>query len=146
MEAGIQSSEAPGIGIWERTIPVQVIPCFPNLNVVRMLTVLLQIELWKMLITRGGRFNSLQKVSIVGGSKLENFTWLTLVPNLEFLIVSRCPNMEKMIRQVKLGGREVSTLEERPSGENAVGAKRGNFLSSIKTPALMFFNLRLCEN
>ncbi|WCJ40585.1 Disease resistance protein (CC-NBS-LRR class) family [Euphorbia peplus] len=62
------------------------------------------------LITREGRFNSLRKVSIVNCSKLTDLTWVTLAPNLEFLNVSRCSSMEKMICQGKLSGKSPNVL------------------------------------
>ncbi|CAK7340517.1 unnamed protein product [Dovyalis caffra] len=64
------------------------------------------------LIATERSFNSLRRVSIVNCSKLEDLTWLTLAPNIEFLMISRCSNMEEIIRQEKSGQKNLKVFEK----------------------------------
>ncbi|XP_011023800.1 PREDICTED: probable disease resistance protein At5g63020 [Populus euphratica] len=63
-------------------------------------------------ITSETSFKSLRRVSIVNCSKLEDLTWLTLAPNIKFLMISRCSKMEEIIRQEKSGQRNLKVFEE----------------------------------
>ncbi|KAJ9190057.1 hypothetical protein P3X46_001291 [Hevea brasiliensis] len=75
--------------------------CLADLEFINCIN-LKELRIEESLIMRGGSFNSLRKVSLVSCSKLEDLTWLTLAPNLEFLMVSRCFNMEEIICKGKL--------------------------------------------
>ncbi|KAF9669841.1 hypothetical protein SADUNF_Sadunf13G0006400 [Salix dunnii] len=63
-------------------------------------------------ITSETSFHSLRRVSIVNCSALEDLTWLTLAPNIKFLMISRCSKMEEIIRQEKSGQRNLKVFEK----------------------------------
>lgn len=83
--------------------------CLDDLEFINCIN-LKELRIEQSLIMRGGSFNSLRKVSIINCSKLEDLTWIVVAPNLEFLIVARCSNMEDICCKGKLTEGHVNSL------------------------------------